>query len=254
MSRDFIHGVKSMVPGLCRSLTVILFQAACELTTLILSLAPGTKLRDTRFGDLHARVQCEAMSLLFHRAYSPAATLSSHLHPPLLPPSSFLPPAQPSNPHSTRHLLSSSFSWNTPSTLPPSFPPSLPRHFPSFLPAASMEQQPLSYPPAYHVSTRQPSSEPYAPPSMHRRDEQPVKPRTGSGSGSVSSNHLLSDAERGGGRSGFALPNKEGDYPEGWTKEDEEAEREFMKRGMVDWDELKSWRFWIRKEWWCASC
>lgn len=100
-----------------------------------------------------------------------------------------------------------------------------------------MEQQPSSYPPSYHVS-----------------DEQPVKPRTGSGSGSVSSNHLLSDAERGGGRSGFALPNKEGDYPEGWTKEDEDAEREFMKRGMVDWDELKSWRFWIRKEWWCASC
>lgn len=119
-----------------------------------------------------------------------------------------------------------------------------------------MEQQPSSYPPSYHISTRQPSSDPYAPPSSmhHYRDGQPVKPRTGSGSGSVSSNHLLSDAERGGGRSGFALPNKEGDYPEGWTKEDEEAEREFMKRGMVDWDELKSWRFWIRREWWCASC
>ncbi|KAL0240671.1 hypothetical protein I308_106470 [Cryptococcus tetragattii IND107] len=115
-----------------------------------------------------------------------------------------------------------------------------------------MEQQPSSYPPSYHISTRQPSSDPYAPPSSmhHYRDGQPVKPRTGSGSGSVSSNHLLSDAERGGGRSGFALPNKEGDYPEGWTKEDEEAEREFMKRGMVDWDELKSWRFWIRREWW----
>ncbi|WVO25065.1 uncharacterized protein IAS62_006450 [Cryptococcus decagattii] len=97
-----------------------------------------------------------------------------------------------------------------------------------------MEQQPSSYPPSYHVS-----------------NEQPVKPRTGSGSAPVSSNRLLSDAERGWGRSGFALPNKEEDgYPEGWTKEDEDAEREFMKRGMFDWDELKSWRFWIRKEWW----
>lgn len=181
----------------------------------------------------------------------------------------FCHPPPPSNPHNTRHLkipradpsfqhlLSSSFSWYTPSILPPSFPSSSRRLSSSFLPAASMDPQPSSYPPSYHVSTRQPSSDPYAPPSsMHGRDEQPVKPRTGSGSGSgsVSSNHLLSDAERGGSRSGFALPNKEGDYPEGWTKEDEEAEREFMKRGMVDWDELKSWRFWIRKEWWCASC
>ncbi|RSH90810.1 Tlg2-vesicle protein [Saitozyma podzolica] len=39
-------------------------------------------------------------------------------------------------------------------------------------------------------------------------------------------------------------------YPEGWTKEDEEAEREFLSRGMIDWDQMKSWRYWIRKEWW----
>ncbi|KAK8858887.1 hypothetical protein IAR55_003118 [Kwoniella newhampshirensis] len=41
-----------------------------------------------------------------------------------------------------------------------------------------------------------------------------------------------------------------GDRPEGWTKEDEDAEREFLKKGMIDWVELRSWRFWIRKEWW----
>lgn len=65
------------------------------MTTLILSLAPGTELRDTRFGDLHARLPCSVRRcrLLFHRAYSPAATLSSHLHPPFFLPSSFLPPA-----------------------------------------------------------------------------------------------------------------------------------------------------------------
>jgi hypothetical protein len=40
-------------------------------------------------------------------------------------------------------------------------------------------------------------------------------------------------------------------YPEGWTKEDEEAEREFLARGMIDWDQMKSWRYWIRTEWWC---
>ncbi|WWC62935.1 uncharacterized protein I303_105533 [Kwoniella dejecticola CBS 10117] len=40
------------------------------------------------------------------------------------------------------------------------------------------------------------------------------------------------------------------EYPAGWTKEDEEAEREFLKKGMVDWKKLSAWRFWIRKEWW----
>ncbi|WVN90819.1 uncharacterized protein L203_106062 [Cryptococcus depauperatus CBS 7841] len=43
---------------------------------------------------------------------------------------------------------------------------------------------------------------------------------------------------------------KEDEYPEGWTKEDEAAEKEFMERGMIDWDEMKKWRFWIRLEWW----
>ncbi|OXG72222.1 cytoplasmic protein [Cryptococcus neoformans A2-102-5] len=161
-----------------------------------------------------------------------------------------------------------------------------------------MDQQSSSYPPSYHVSTRQ-AFEPHA--SYHTRDYQrrrderhaqrdaayaggvegrgtenpywdprgapanldvqqplypshagdrPIASRTGSGSGSVPSNPLLSDAERGAIPSVFAVSSKEGEYPEGWTKEDEEAEREFMKRGMIDWNELKSWRFWIRKEWW----
>jgi hypothetical protein len=43
--------------------------------------------------------------------------------------------------------------------------------------------------------------------------------------------------------------NNEG-YPANWTKEDEEAEREFLAKGMVNWREMRSWRFWIRKEWW----
>lgn len=41
------------------------------------------------------------------------------------------------------------------------------------------------------------------------------------------------------------------EYPPGWTKEDEEAEAEFLKQSMFNWRELVSWRFWIRKEWWC---
>ncbi|WVR06637.1 hypothetical protein IAU60_003669 [Kwoniella sp. DSM 27419] len=38
--------------------------------------------------------------------------------------------------------------------------------------------------------------------------------------------------------------------PLGWTKEDEEAERLFLSKGMIEWRDLRSWRFWIRKEWW----
>lgn len=48
MSRDFIHRVKSW------------FQACVDLTIVssrwLASQVPGTKLRDTRFGDLHARL------------------------------------------------------------------------------------------------------------------------------------------------------------------------------------------------------
>lgn len=40
-------------------------------------------------------------------------------------------------------------------------------------------------------------------------------------------------------------------YPEGWTKEDEDAEREFVAEGLFDWKDVRSWRFWIRKKWIC---
>ena len=40
-------------------------------------------------------------------------------------------------------------------------------------------------------------------------------------------------------------------YPAGWTKEDQEAEEEYLKAGLFDWNALKKWKFWIRKEWWC---
>lgn len=45
--------------------------------------------------------------------------------------------------------------------------------------------------------------------------------------------------------------NEADDLPPGWTKEDEEAEKQFLAQGMFDWQSMKSWRFWIRKEWWC---
>ena len=50
------------------------------------------------------------------------------------------------------------------------------------------------------------------------------------------------------------------DIPAGWDEKDEEAEREFMNKGMFDWKALMGWRYWIRKEWWgessplCAGC
>ncbi|WOO83355.1 Golgi apparatus membrane protein TVP38 [Vanrija pseudolonga] len=39
-------------------------------------------------------------------------------------------------------------------------------------------------------------------------------------------------------------------YPDWWTMEDEEAERQYLQQGMFNWKELRSWRFWFRKEWW----
>lgn len=30
-------------------------------------------------------------------------------------------------------------------------------------------------------------------------------------------------------------------------------EKEMLKRGMFNWNEMRRWRFWIRKEWWGAS-
>lgn len=43
------------------------------------------------------------------------------------------------------------------------------------------------------------------------------------------------------------------ELPAGWSKEDEEAEREFMRKGLFDWKALMGWRYWIRKEWWGES-
>lgn len=40
--------------------------------------------------------------------------------------------------------------------------------------------------------------------------------------------------------------------PPGWSRADEEAEREFLRQGMFDWKALMGWRYWIRKEWWGA--
>lgn len=42
-------------------------------------------------------------------------------------------------------------------------------------------------------------------------------------------------------------------YPDWWTMEDEEAERQYLQQGMFNWKEMGSWRFWFRKEWWCES-
>jgi len=41
------------------------------------------------------------------------------------------------------------------------------------------------------------------------------------------------------------------EYPDGWTQEDMEAEKEFLKAGLFNWRDLRDWRFWIRAKWWC---
>lgn len=74
-----------------------------RLVSILLLLVPGGLRRRCQARNYATRVLVISMRgcpcgerrcrLLFHRAYSPAATPSSHLHPPFFLPSSFLPPA-----------------------------------------------------------------------------------------------------------------------------------------------------------------
>ena len=44
--------------------------------------------------------------------------------------------------------------------------------------------------------------------------------------------------------------------PEQLAEEDrslDAEEEEMLKRGMINWREMRRWRFWIRKEWWGES-
>nr|ODN91014.1 hypothetical protein L204_05855 [Cryptococcus depauperatus CBS 7855] len=89
------------------------------------------------------------------------------------------------------------------------------------------------YPPSYSLEPAEHASEGYNGHGQSRLEMERMTP---------ASSRDTRDLERG----------KEDEYPEGWTKEDEAAEKEFMERGMIDWDEMKKWRFWIRLEWWCG--
>lgn len=42
-------------------------------------------------------------------------------------------------------------------------------------------------------------------------------------------------------------------YAENWTKEDEEAEKVFLQKGMFDWKKMLDWKYWFRLSWWCKS-
>ncbi|KAK6907837.1 hypothetical protein I203_101838 [Kwoniella mangroviensis CBS 8507] len=85
------------------------------------------------------------------------------------------------------------------------------------------------------------SDNPYIPSASSSPDPSYVRPTTRlTRSASESSTHPALAPTGGAGK----------EYPEGWTKEDEDAEREFLKKGMFDWKKLTGWRFWIRKEWW----
>ncbi|TYJ53388.1 hypothetical protein B9479_005988 [Cryptococcus floricola] len=118
------------------------------------------------------------------------------------------------------------------------------RHANSDMPAAAQ-----AYPPAYLGDN--PYAEMSRGPSPNLGVQQPLygsSPAPMMRSASSSSAQPLADPERG--EANSASRSKEGDYPEGWTKEDEEEERQFLSQGMIDWNELKQWRYWIRKEWW----
>ncbi|KAI5448871.1 hypothetical protein NCC49_006058 [Naganishia albida] len=56
-------------------------------------------------------------------------------------------------------------------------------------------------------------------------------------------------------RLSLLLPAQDPNYksPEQIAEEDktlDAEEKEMLKRGMFDWNEMRRWRFWIRKEWW----
>ncbi|WVQ73516.1 hypothetical protein IAR50_003088 [Cryptococcus sp. DSM 104548] len=106
-----------------------------------------------------------------------------------------------------------------------------------------------AYPPAYLGDN--PYAEMSRGPSPNLSVQQPLygsSPAPMMRSASSTSVQPLADPERG--EANSATRGKEGDYPEGWTKEDEEAEKQFLSQGMIDWDEMKRWKFWIRKDWW----
>lgn len=59
-------------------------------------------------------------------------------------------------------------------------------------------------------------------------------------------------------RLSLLLPAQDPNYksPEQIAEEDrtlDAEEKEMLKRGMFDWNEMRRWRFWIRKEWWGES-
>lgn len=52
------------------------------------------------------------------------------------------------------------------------------------------------------------------------------------------------------------VPDPEYKSPEQLAEEDrtlDDEEKEMLKRGMFNWDEMRRWRYWIRKEWWGES-
>ena len=97
----------------------------------------------------------------------------------------------------------------------------------------------------------------YGPPGQMREPYGSPSPRPegmGINRGRSSSDSSLQPVLPKSGEGGLgAAESARGDVPAGWTKEDEEAEREFMSRGLIDWQDMKHWKFWFRKEWWCES-
>ncbi len=124
-------------------------------------------------------------------------------------------------------------------------------------PTTNTIQSTPAYPAKPGFSPACPSNPPYSS-SPNERNHQPVPPYPSSAESIPSyptkpsnPNPFFLTRERSTSSSSLQpVLGKGEDYPEGWSKADEEAEKEFMAQGLIDWGSMKSWRFWIRAEWW----
>lgn len=178
-------------------------------------------------------------------------------HDPHAYPPAYLPVASP--------YSAASASPSPAPPAPPSYPPSASQHhfYPSHQsqqPSAPQQDPRMAYqgrrdqrhslnPPVYGYSVPHPDGGHAAPSraaippgSQYHRNTRPQMGRRGS-SASSATEHPMKPSDP---------VDKEG-LPEGWTQEDEEAERAFRAEQMFDWDKMRDWRFWLRREWICES-
>lgn len=137
--------------------------------------------------------------------------------------------AQPQQPYAFDREHGGISSSSNPATLHP------PRDYPDY---AHYSMPPVSYPVLSPTSPTDTHLAPPIPSGSNATSNTPVRDK-----------RVRAKAKR------FWLGDKDptltAEHPPSFTAEDIQAEKEYMQQAMFDWRELSSWRFWIRKEWWC---